>query len=551
MAFLSIAYGLYQAISLAWVCDDAFISFRYAKNLVDGHGLVFNIGERVEGYTNFLWTVIVAFGMSVGIEPIIFSQFFSIAFYLLSAMALFFLSIKLTKEYLSTESFFIPIAAFAFLLHHDIHIYATSGLETSMVTALITIGFTLLVLFDTKLSFFVTGIILILAVLTRPDSIIIYVMAFLYLLLVGKGKLRNIFYYSLPFLIIYLPYWIIRYVYYGYPFPNTYYAKSANLSYYTQGLAYLWLYLKTYYVLLLLPIGTITLILLDKKNIRKHEYFKNGFNKSWLLSILFIIPYMFYIISVGGDFMFARLLIPITPLSFILIEVFILKLFKNNILRIVIGAVVLLTIVFRWNQFGTPQKEIDGIIDESSAYPEETIENAKTTGTKLKQYLEGVDVTVGYIGTQAMLMYYSELPAAIDCHAGLTDEYIAHLPLEKRGRPGHEKMAPYDYLIRRKMNFHFAITHEMPFPYNKLRRISFNDQPAFIVIYDKPVMDKLKEYQSVHFVDFPDFLDKYIQKIPEVSKERLQKDFNFFTLYYFAYNDDPERYSAFAQALDN
>ena len=41
---------------LAWfLTDDAFISFRYARNLLDGHGLVFNPGEYVEGYSNFLW----------------------------------------------------------------------------------------------------------------------------------------------------------------------------------------------------------------------------------------------------------------------------------------------------------------------------------------------------------------------------------------------------------------------------------------------------------------------------------------------------------------
>jgi hypothetical protein len=37
--------------------DDAFISLRYAKHFAEGHGLVYNPGERVEGYTNFLWTV--------------------------------------------------------------------------------------------------------------------------------------------------------------------------------------------------------------------------------------------------------------------------------------------------------------------------------------------------------------------------------------------------------------------------------------------------------------------------------------------------------------
>ena len=41
--------------------DDAYISFRYATNLASGHGLVFNPSQvPVEGYTNFLWTVILA-----------------------------------------------------------------------------------------------------------------------------------------------------------------------------------------------------------------------------------------------------------------------------------------------------------------------------------------------------------------------------------------------------------------------------------------------------------------------------------------------------------
>ena len=42
--------------------DDAFISFRYAKNLSEGTGLVYNAGEYVEGYSNFLWTLFLALG---------------------------------------------------------------------------------------------------------------------------------------------------------------------------------------------------------------------------------------------------------------------------------------------------------------------------------------------------------------------------------------------------------------------------------------------------------------------------------------------------------
>lgn len=48
--------------------DDAYISYRYALNLVEGHGLVYNVGERVEGFTNLLWTLLVAAGVALGGE---------------------------------------------------------------------------------------------------------------------------------------------------------------------------------------------------------------------------------------------------------------------------------------------------------------------------------------------------------------------------------------------------------------------------------------------------------------------------------------------------
>ena len=64
------AIGLWRAIALAWVCDDSFISFRYALNLIEGSGLVYNPGERVEGYSNLLWTLLVALWMRLGADPV-------------------------------------------------------------------------------------------------------------------------------------------------------------------------------------------------------------------------------------------------------------------------------------------------------------------------------------------------------------------------------------------------------------------------------------------------------------------------------------------------
>ncbi|MCL2825764.1 MAG: hypothetical protein FWD57_17365, partial [Polyangiaceae bacterium] len=68
-------FAVRAALEMLWIADDAFISFRYARNLVMGHGLVFNPGERVEGYTNFLWTMLmvpaVALDISVGATAVV------------------------------------------------------------------------------------------------------------------------------------------------------------------------------------------------------------------------------------------------------------------------------------------------------------------------------------------------------------------------------------------------------------------------------------------------------------------------------------------------
>lgn len=60
LAMLVVPFFLGILVVLEFVKDDAYISFRYAHNLVTGHGLVFNPGERLEGFTNFLWVFILA-----------------------------------------------------------------------------------------------------------------------------------------------------------------------------------------------------------------------------------------------------------------------------------------------------------------------------------------------------------------------------------------------------------------------------------------------------------------------------------------------------------
>ena len=66
-------FGAWQAWELRFVQDDAYISWRYADNLARGLGLVWNEGERVEGYTNFLWTVILAIPHRLGLDVEMFA----------------------------------------------------------------------------------------------------------------------------------------------------------------------------------------------------------------------------------------------------------------------------------------------------------------------------------------------------------------------------------------------------------------------------------------------------------------------------------------------
>lgn len=67
-----------------FVCDDAYIALRYARNLAEHGAAVYNLGERVEGYSSFSWVVLLAGLMRVGFEPLT-------ALHLLSALSSAFL----------------------------------------------------------------------------------------------------------------------------------------------------------------------------------------------------------------------------------------------------------------------------------------------------------------------------------------------------------------------------------------------------------------------------------------------------------------------------
>src|SRR5262245_7250535 len=103
-----------HALLFDFVSDDAYISFRYARNLAEHGQLVFNLGERVEGYTNFLWTLLLAGGIKLGVSPVVASRFLGVAFAVGTLAVAVRLALRLDEERPSPWHALAPIGLAAF-----------------------------------------------------------------------------------------------------------------------------------------------------------------------------------------------------------------------------------------------------------------------------------------------------------------------------------------------------------------------------------------------------------------------------------------------------
>src|SRR5262245_66613749 len=91
---------VWHALQYAFVTDDAYISFVYSRNLAEHGQLTFNLGDHVEGYTNFLWTFLLGVLMLVGIPPEIASRVLGTA----AGMATLVVAWRLTERALGRRS---------------------------------------------------------------------------------------------------------------------------------------------------------------------------------------------------------------------------------------------------------------------------------------------------------------------------------------------------------------------------------------------------------------------------------------------------------------
>lgn len=227
-----LALMAWYARSAYWQCDDAYISFRYVWHLVHGNGLVFNAGERVEGYTNFLWVLeLAALWKAIGIAPEVACDALG-ALCTIGALVCV-LGFARGGPLPERRAF----AAFGALLllatSRTWAVWTTSGLETRQFTFFALLGLLLTSrglgrpgrLAGASLAF--AG-----AEYTRPEGLLLWGCAGAWLLaetaFARRFSWRPLLAYGLPFLVLVAAHYLGRHAYYGDWLPNTYYAKHVR-----------------------------------------------------------------------------------------------------------------------------------------------------------------------------------------------------------------------------------------------------------------------------------------------------------------------------------
>ncbi len=313
---LSLALLLAHAWVYRFQCDDAYISFRYARNLAHGAGLVFNPGgERVEGYTNFLWVLVLAAAARLGIPPERAANPLS----LLATIALWALTAWFAVRRDGKVTWLVLLPLFLLAGTRSVAVWSTSGLETRWFEVfLLAAVLRLVVEVERMLAGDPTpaaaaGPLFALASLTRPDGLIasLSAMGAAAVLLANRGRLarrwslRTI----LPFVALVGGQYLFRRAYYGDWLPNTYYAKIDGRLWWSAGRAYLVAFGLEYAIWLWFPLVVLGVV----QNVRR------GRLAIPLLFASATIPHAIYVAAIGGDHFEYRPLDAYFPFAYLLL----------------------------------------------------------------------------------------------------------------------------------------------------------------------------------------------------------------------------------------
>lgn len=428
--------------------DDAWISFRYARNLVRGEGLVFNPGEYVEGYTNFLWTVLIAAGLALGIEPDVASYGLGLACFA-GTLAL---TWRIGRAWLGQAGGLTAMAVLG--TNHTASGYATGGLETSLQTFL---GVAVLaILLDRREGgpsapqLALASTLSAAAVMTRPDAVVLLGTMCLGLLYAGvrgrQGAPTKVAALLVPGAVIVGAWLAWKLQVYGTVVPNTAVAKLGGTTSYARGIRYVVSFFASY--MLWAPLLLVPFVARRDPDTAPRP-----------AAVLFglIALQCLYVVRIGGGFMEFRFLAPIVPMVALLAAWPLTRLSASPLVPVA-GLAVLGFFSWFHAKLGTRSplwSQGDDI--ESFALLKYHLDDRGDgwmgLGEALHEGVGGTDVAVATTAVGA-IGWASDL-RLIDQH-GLTDAWIARNGTLLGDRPGHQRFAPWTYLKDAEVNLVFG-----------------------------------------------------------------------------------------------
>lgn len=314
-AWLPAAAVLLLGWSATWfLCDDAYIAFRYVANAHEGHGLVWNRAPflPVEGYSCFLWVLSLrALWWVTGLPPTVTANPLALCCALLTLMLLArrLSALAWPPALQRWRVLLVATTLVAIASNHTFVSWSSSGLETAMF-GLFAVGWTLAALAGNvalpnwspsrllQLSLWAA-----LAQLTRPDGALLCLGTLaIAVLLRWRGRLRwRDLVLGLAPLLLVVVHLLWRFATYGEWLPNTYYAK-VTAAWPESGLRYLFCFLYEHGGVCWLLLAAVWLLLTLRR-----QGFANSLLRCWqsapaVLAIGVWLGYVgYYSLVVGGD----------------------------------------------------------------------------------------------------------------------------------------------------------------------------------------------------------------------------------------------------------
>lgn len=407
---------------------------------MNGEGLVYNPGEYVEGYTNFLWTLITAPFTKVSLVDVsILSSSLGLIISMANILLVALISRQFNSAAVSYLKYLVLLPPLFLALDDSIAFWAIGGMEFPMYTLFILgIVYNYFRLNENKKHLYYLIVFLMLCTLTRPEGNMIFVITFVHMVLFRKKILnfpRIIITIIVSYALFCLAYYGFKYLFYGQLVPNTFYAKGVtdikmNL---VLGAKYLALCTGTR-----MYIFVFILFIPFKEAIRESRL-------SYLIG--FSAVYVTYLVMVGGDWMIAnRFFVPVLPILYILSVIgflnFVLKIkeyYKDETRALKAARITAITISILLFILTLSFLEYRQLIikDNNAKYEMQW----SMFGKWLK--MNAPPETVIAVGPAGKIPYYSEL-YTVDMW-GLNNDYISKTE-SKRLQAGHKKF-DFEYVL--------------------------------------------------------------------------------------------------------